>query len=115
MEIIRDQGSQIDLLIIKGHGTEESVDLSENGDYLTVYAGIHFGNYGDPDYYENVTQLMNDITDANSTISLRGCFTRPLAKKLDTALGGAPTVSGAVRFVINIPGTSWGIFFWNNF
>ncbi len=55
----------------------------------------------------NITDRLNNITDADSDISLRGCSTAELAENLDEALGGEPTVSGNPIPVIGIPWTKW--------
>lgn len=57
---------------------------------------------------EDVTDLLRDVTDRGTTITLRGCFSYALAKRVKARLDGAG-VWGAVRFMIGIPGTTIGI------
>lgn len=52
---------------------------------------------------------MDDVCDGNTVIRFRGCFTKPLADEVEDSLGGEPDVKGAIRFVIGIPWTRWGI------
>ena len=57
---------------------------------------------------EDITTLLRDVTDANSSISLRGCHSYRTALEMRTALDGA-TVTGSVTYMIGIPGTTWSI------
>ena len=104
MNTIKENGEQIKQLIIKGHGGEGIIEVGDGGESLYLNgsgAEIFIGN-------TTVTQLLKDITDGSTTIRFRGCFTYSLAKDVERILDGAKVV-GAVRFVIGIPGTPWGL------
>ena len=96
---MRDNGTTITELIIKGHGGQ-TVQVGDNGEYLGAPDNGQNIFIGDDD----VTDLLSDVTDGNTTIYLRGCFTHPLAQKVSARLDGAK-VYGAIRAVIGIPGT----------
>lgn len=105
LEGIRDRGNQVSTLIIKGHGYSGGIEVGDGGEVLTAPEGslsnsVYIG--------DDVTELLKDVTNAETTISLRGCFTYDLAKRVECRLDGAK-VYGAIRFVIGIPGTTWGI------
>lgn len=102
LQNILNNGDTVTTLIIKGHGWDTGIDVGDSGGMLTVEGGVV--RIGDTD----VTQLFQDVTDVGTTISLRGCFSYPLAKRLEQALDGAHAYD-AVRFVFGIPGTTWGI------
>lgn len=102
LESIRARGNQVETLIIKGHRSSQGIEVGDNGEYLTTAGdNIYVGN-------TRATDLLNDVTGAGTTISLRGCFTYDLAQRVRVCLDGAE-VYGAIAFVIGIPGTTWGI------
>jgi len=99
---IRNNGDIIKRMIIKGHGSEDGINIGGGEDYLTTAGNsIYIGG-------TDVTNLLKDVTDGRSAISLRGCFSYALAKRVQARLDGAK-VYGAIRFVIGIPGTTIGI------
>ncbi len=102
MQQIKAAGDKVTLLIIKGHASGDGIQVGTGSDWLTCESGvIHLMD-------TDVTALLKSITDGSSTIRLRGCFSHALAKRMeDAGVGGH--VYGAVRFVIGIPGTAWGM------
>jgi len=104
LQTIRNNGDQVTKLIIKGHAFTADgggIEVGDDGEYLTVAGDdIYIGDI-------EVTQLLNDVTNGNSEIVLRGCFSKVTADRVEAKLDGAD-VFGAVRFVIGIPGTTWG-------
>jgi hypothetical protein len=74
---IKFKSAKIRTLIIKGHGGYDTIEIGTRGDRmsappnnLTGSRDIYIESHGQPIY---VTQLLLDITDANSRVSLRGC------------------------------------------
>ena len=113
LEQIENDGDTIDDFIIKGHGSAETIEIGSDGDFLTVANGdVIIGNVDDPNVFIDIGDTLNNVTDANTDISLRGCSTAELAEDLDDALGGDPDVSGAPSPVIGIPWTPWTIGPW---
>ncbi len=115
-EILKDlkaAGGTISTLIIGGHGNGDKIELGDGYNLNVSEDGMISVQSDDEDgtYTSDWTNLFNELTDANTTISLRGCNTLPLAKKLKAALGGEPKVYGNRFLVIRIPGTSWELGF----
>lgn len=109
---IRVTGRTITKIILKGHGSSESISPFANGEHLITCPGgdVVIITSTDPSFNNfDITDVFNDVTDANTTIRLRGCFTKDLADDMESALGGMPDVKGAIRFVIGIPFTDIGI------
>jgi VCBS repeat-containing protein len=115
LQQMADSGQIIEKLIIKGHGGPGSIEVGdpiepfvdgadEDG---TVWMTADNGtiNIG----FDDVTNLLWQTTDGGTHISLRGCFSAPLAKEINDSLPPGPKVTGAVRFTIGIPGTLWGL------
>ena len=73
LQAIQANGGIIDQMIIKGHGNEEAVQVGEGTDYLTAPTNGTSVYIGDTD----ATALLKAVTDSSSTITLRGCHTRP--------------------------------------
>jgi hypothetical protein len=99
----------ISLMVIKGHGSFDGVEV-ENDVFLTTTSnpnGIFIGN-------TDVTNVFNQVTDANTKIYLRACLTDKFAQSLSARLDGA-RVWGAIRFVISVPGTPYGIYCWRSY
>lgn len=97
-------GDKIDVLIIKGHGWGNMIKTGQGPvDELTcdfgqiVITGV------------DMTATLGAVTGPGSVIKLRGCLTRPLADSVEPCLANGTEVYGAVRFVIGMPGTAWGI------
>lgn len=112
LNMIQGNGEKVTYLLIKGHGGPDGIALGNgaNPPLLTVAIGGG-ANTIDIDGTD-VTALLNNLTDANTVITLRGCHTLPLAKKLKTALGGdTPVYGNRLWKVIGIPGTGWEIGF----
>lgn len=100
----------IDDFVIKGHGSGEMIEIGHDGDILIVSNGdVIIGNTEDPNVFIDITDELDNTTDANSDIILRGCSTAPLAEDLDGALGGDPDVSGAPIPIIGIPWSPWSV------
>lgn len=98
MEQIQLNGDTIAELIFKGHGSNDVMDIGDSGEYVTEAGDdVYFGDV-------EVTDLLKDITDNNTTIYLRGCNTYPLAKRIQANLDGA-SVKGSHWWIIGIPGT----------
>jgi len=122
LQAIQATGGTIDELIIKGHGGADIdkhgqpvdepnfIEVGDDGENLRVDSsvGTHImiGS-------EDVTQLLRSITTNETEISLRGCFTYPLALELQTALGTGANVYGSSFFTIGIPGTLWAFGFYD--
>lgn len=99
---LKNKGLTASEIIIKGHGGPDGIQLGEGDDFLTT---------GGKDIYAGdteITGLFKDVTDGNTQITLRGCFTYDFAKSLEKNLDGARCY-GAVRFVIGIPWTRIGL------
>ncbi len=96
-------GLTITNMNIKGHGGPDGIQVGPNGEFLTTtdQGNIYIGG-------TDVTAPLKAVTDGNTTISLVGCFSYPLAKRVKADLGNGAQVYGAVRFVISIPGTAHG-------
>jgi len=110
---IDNDGDTITEIVIKGHGGPELIQIGDEGDILIVSNGhVIIGNMNDPNIQHDITEDLNDVTDANTDIDLKGCSTSELASDLNDALGGAPDVSGAPIPIIGIPWTSWTIGPW---
>lgn len=102
IQAIQARGRYINTLIIKGHGSGDAISVGTGDDWLTCVNGsIYLKD-------QDITALLSSTTDAASNIYLRGCFSHALAKKMEDTRFGA-NVYGAVRFVIGIPGTCWGL------
>ena len=103
---IRNKGLTIQELFIKGHGWVEGIQLTDGDDpdVLSCIQGvISLGG-------ENVTQLMDDVSGAETYIMLAGCDTGPLAQSISAALGDGVTVSGnKLPKAIGIPWTPFTI------
>ena len=99
LETIRDDGDMVDELIIKGHAGPEAIQVGDGEeDFMSVFNGnILIGA-------EDITDLLNDVTDEETDIDLRGCKSRQVADDLEGALDGAE-VEGRRWFIIGIPGT----------
>jgi len=92
----------VDELIIKGHGGAEAIQVGDNDDWLAVVGeNVWIGD-------DDATDLLNDVTDEDTDIKLRGCSTAPLAEDVEAALDGAEA-TGANWYIIGIPGTPWTI------
>jgi hypothetical protein len=101
LENIQLGGRTVTTMIIKGHGSEEGIQVGPN-EYMTVADdSVYIGS-------TDVTDLLNDVTDTGTSISLRGCHSFKLAKGISGNLDGAK-VYGALKYVLGIPGTYWGI------
>lgn len=109
IEGILSNGNTIDTLIIKGHGSN---------DYIGCGPGAGLGCFGgdiqifweDPARQPvDITDTLDAVCDGDTKIRFRGCFTAPLGDSVEDALGDGTDCKGAVRFVIGIPFTPWGI------
>ncbi len=102
LDSIRNKGLTIQELFIKGHGWDEGIQLTDgdNPDVLSCIQGvISLGG-------ENITQLMDDVSGAETYIMLAGCGTAPLAKSLSSVLGDGVTISGnKLPYAVGIPWT----------
>jgi hypothetical protein len=107
LEDIRDDEETVVTLIIKGHGSEELIEVGNGGDILTVVDHEHIviGNTDPNEPVHDITDLLDDVTDSGTTINLRGCSTAPLAASVDTLIGGDPTTTGTLLPVVNVPWT----------
>ena len=104
---IQAAGKTIATMIIKGHGGGGGVQVGP-GAWLSCVDGVievapEGGNGTD------IKDILIDITDGNSVISLRACHSRELAACIEAKLNNGSDVRGAHRFVIGIPGTTIGI------
>lgn len=105
---IESDGDTVKHLVIKGHGSPEMIEVGSGGDILTTGGGrVIIGNINDPNDSTDITDVLNDVTDGDTDIELRGCWTSQLASDVNDALGGDPDVSGSVTPVVGIP---WGPF-----
>lgn len=102
LQNIRTNGAIVTEMIIKGHGSGDGIEVGDDGEYLTCEGGVVYVDETD------VTSLLKDVTDSSSVIKMRGCFSYHLAKRVQAELDGAKCY-GAVRCVIGIPGTTWGL------
>jgi RHS repeat-associated protein len=105
LEQLRDQGENADRIIVKGHANSEGVfdddgvaliqamDVQED-DRIIIVGG------------EEGEKLLEEVTDDDTVIELRGCSTATAAGCLADQLDGA-TVRGTTIPVIGIPGTPW--------
>lgn len=107
LESIQAAHEQVDLMVVKGHGGDGACQLSAT-EWLTAEGGSIF--FGDTE----VTTLFKAVTDSNSKIYLRCCFSATVAKPLAETLDGA-RVWGARRYTINIPGTPFGLYAWKSY
>lgn len=103
LQAIQTNNDTISQLIIKGHAGPDGIQVGDDGDYLTAPSNGTNVMVGSTD----ITTLLKAVTDSNTSIYLRGCFSYPLAKSVQARLDGAKAY-GAVRFVIGIPGTTVG-------
>lgn len=87
-------------LIIKGHGGPDGIQCGDDG-FLTFLNGNIF--IGDT----QVNDMLRGVTNADTVIRFRGCFTAELAGNVQANLDGA-TVTGSIYYTIGIPGTVWG-------
>lgn len=109
LETIRTNGHTIKLLIIKGHGSPYGIEAQDEMLTAPVDGGSTKILLG----FDDITQLLKDVTDGTSIISLRGCRTRALALRVQERLDGAD-VYGALMMVLGIPGTTIGIGIYHN-
>lgn len=107
LEDIRDDGETVVTLIIKGHGSEDLIEVGNDGDILTVVNNqdIVIGNLDPNQPQHDITELLDDVTDSGTTINFRGCSTAPLAASVDVLIGGDPTTTGTLLPVVNVPWT----------
>ena len=105
LQTIRTNKDTVATLIIKGHGGPDGIQVGDDGDFLTTPNNGNNIYIGDTD---DVTTLLKDVTDGETSIYFRGCWTRQLVRKVQVALDGARCY-GSVFFVIGIPGTRWTI------
>lgn len=110
IEGIKHNGNTITTCIIKGHGSSDPPLICVGPDAILTCPGERIvitpisGGAG-----IDITDRLKDVCDANTVIRLRGCFTKPLADAVETALDCGCDVKGAIRFVIGIPWTRWRI------
>lgn len=105
---IESDGDTIKHLVLKGHGSPEMIEVGSGGDILTTGGGrVIIGNINDPNDTTDITDVLDNVTDGDTDIELRGCWTSQLASDVNDALGGDPDVSGSVTPVVGIP---WGPF-----
>jgi RHS repeat-associated protein len=110
---IESNGDTADRIIVKGHGNEEGVYDDDGNPFIEVRGkGINVN-----DGRKNST--LENITDGNTQINLRGCSTNEAAEKLAENLDGpgnddGPNVTGTPIPVIGIPWTPIAVGPWNN-
>jgi hypothetical protein len=111
IEGILANGNTIDVLIIKGHGGTEPPHIACGpGAGLVCSGGDILIFYEDPTIESvDIADTLDAVCDGNTKIRFRGCFTRELGDCVEGVLGDGTDVKGAVRFVIGIPFTPWGI------
>jgi hypothetical protein len=110
IEGIKHNGNTITTFIIKGHGSSDPPLIQVGPDAILICIGgrIFISPIsGGADI--DITDLLKEVCDGNTVIRLRGCFTKPLADAVESALDCGCDVKGAIRFVIGIPWTCWGI------
>ncbi len=110
IEGIKHNGNTITTCIIKGHGSGDPPLIYLGPDAILTCPGgdiLITPLSGSPTI--DITDRLDDVCDGNTVIRFRGCFTKPLADDVETALGGDCDVKGAIRFVIGIPWTRWGV------
>jgi len=110
IEEIASDGDMIEDLIIKGHGSPTTIDIGDDGDIMTV--GNEHVLVGDVNDTTDITETLDNVTDANTDIDLRGCSTAELAEDVNDAIGGDPDVSGAPIPIIGIPWSPWTVGPW---
>jgi RHS repeat-associated protein len=112
LNTIKNGGDTIDYMIIKGHGATNLIDLPDGGTLQANDASITVESTVTGK--ARVTAVLRSITGSKSTISLRGCFTQPLAVGIEATLNNHTTVSGSCGVTLGIPWTcqSWGIYSW---
>ncbi len=107
LQKLKDHGLKVKNLFIKGHGGDELIQLTDdvkNPDALAVLQGRVLING------EDVTELLKEVTDRQTTIELTGCHTRELAQNLSTVLGDGVGVWGAAwRWILGIPLTPYTV------
>jgi len=104
---IKAAGGVINTLTLKGHGAIDGTGFPST---MTVTDGV-VHTYGIIDKYGQVSGvdiagLLRQLTNANSTINLSGCFTGPAASALATILNNGATVVGKHGPCFSIPLTS---------
>lgn len=106
LQDMKNNGTHIKKMILKGHGGSGGIQIGEDDDFLTVGAtDINVGDVNPTD----ITQLLKDVTNGDSVISVRGCSTVDFAKELQDLLNNGTTVWGSIWYAIGIPGTYIGI------
>lgn len=106
-------------LIIKGHGSPDSIADHFKDHFFDVISSDEKNTKLDMVIGENhvdIRDLLRRITDGNTSISLRGCLTADCAKKVAFSLQNGATVSGNAYYTLGIPTTKWNISYgWINY
>ena len=110
-------GNKITSMWVRGHGSSKGIENDTGAGPARAFSVDGFSTI-----YVNgqdVTGMMMRITDQNTRIDLRGCFTTKLAKKTAKALGNGATVTGTVGLASQFPHWLFGAhcarLFWSNY
>lgn len=112
LKLSEQNGDHIDLLVIKSHGSEDGTwvgdgyELSDGTFHQDTLTVVINGITGEGVIYigsTDITATLKALTGPGSTITLRGCNTIGLARKLQAALGNGTVVRGSYTYVLGIP------------